>query len=64
MQKVIPAVANIVLKDIHDHAIFFHPKQKINVMSDPDDNMLVELASESKADYLITGNTNDFTMSS
>ena len=33
--------------------------QKI-ILDTNDDNMLLELAEESKADFLITGNTNDF----
>jgi len=32
------------------------------IISDKDDNKLLELAEESKADFLITGNTNDFTI--
>ncbi len=56
-------MANWVLKDINEHAILIHPKQKLNIIKDADDNMLLELAVTSKADYLITGNTNDFTIS-
>ena len=41
----------------------FYPTQKLDVIKDKDDNKLLELAVESKADFIITGNTNDFTMS-
>ncbi|MCY7410090.1 MAG: hypothetical protein LH473_07440 [Chitinophagales bacterium] len=34
------------------------------MISDLDDNKFLDLSSSSKADYLITGNTNDFTMKS
>jgi len=33
------------------------------LLGDKDDNMLLELAHESRANFLITGNTNDFTIS-
>jgi len=33
----------------------------LNIISDKDDNKIVELADESNADFIITGNTNDFT---
>lgn len=58
------ATASLVLKDIHEHARLFHPRHVLQIINDPDDNMLLELASESRADYLVTGNTNDFTISS
>ncbi len=56
--------AKIVITDIGLKAELYHPKTKINVNSDQDDNMIIELAVESNADFIITGNTNDFTMKS
>ena len=38
----------------------FKPKIKLNLISDADDNMVLELADESIADFVITGNTTDF----
>ena len=35
----------------------------IDLMSDKDDNKILELADICAADYIITGNTNDFTFS-
>lgn len=55
--------AESVLVDIASNAIFYSPKQKIKKIKDESDNMLLELAQESKADFLVTGNTNDFTIS-
>ncbi len=42
----------------------FQPKIKLNIISDIDDNKIIELADECNADFIITGNTNDFTFSS
>jgi predicted nucleic acid-binding protein len=41
----------------------FDPSVKIDLISDKDDNMLLELSVECEANFLITGNTNDFTFS-
>lgn len=49
-----------MLIDIERKAIFFTPTITLNVISDEPDNRLLELAVESGADYLITGNSNDF----
>lgn len=56
------ANAEIILAHIGSKATFFSPKRKVRIISDPDDNMLLELALECKADFLVTGNTNDFTI--
>ena len=52
--------ATWLLKDIHDYATLFYPTVEIDVIKDHDDNKLLELAVESNADFLVTGNTNDF----
>jgi putative PIN family toxin of toxin-antitoxin system len=41
----------------------FIPMIKLNIISDVKDNILLELADICSADFLITGNTNDFTFS-
>jgi predicted nucleic acid-binding protein len=41
----------------------FIPVKKLNIISDIKDNVLLELADICSADFLITGNTNDFTFS-
>ena len=51
-----------VLAQIESKATKFYPKERLEILDDKDDNRLLELASESKADFIITGNTNDFTM--
>ncbi len=54
--------AEFVLAQLESKASKYFPKEKFEIIGDKDDNRLLELASESKADYIITGNTNDFTM--
>ena len=55
--------ADIVLKQFSNIAVFFEPKISLNLIKDNDDNKLLELADESNADFLITGNSMDFNMS-
>jgi len=55
--------AESLLVDIETRATNFIPSKKINILTDTDDNMILELADECFADYIITGNTNDFTFS-
>jgi len=52
-----------VLAQIESKALKFHPTQRLDIIQDNPDNRLLELAVTSKADFIITGNTNDFTMS-
>ncbi|MDR2581393.1 MAG: putative toxin-antitoxin system toxin component, PIN family [Fibromonadaceae bacterium] len=55
--------ASDLLEEIGDKAIVFPPKIHVALLSDKDDDMFLELADESEADFLITGDTNDFTIS-
>jgi putative PIN family toxin of toxin-antitoxin system len=57
------SVALDLLKEIGNRAIIFSPTISINLLDDKDDNKFLELADESNADFLITGNANDFTIS-
>lgn len=41
-------------------AYWFEPKESINILPDPDDDMFIELAIEADASYIVTGNTHDF----
>ncbi len=54
--------AEFVLAQIESKAINFLPKERFEIIIDKNDNRLLELASEANADFIITGNTNDFTM--
>jgi putative PIN family toxin of toxin-antitoxin system len=54
--------AESLLAFIEEKSTVFVPKKKLHVISDVEDNKLLELAVESRAGFLITGNTNDFTM--
>jgi putative PIN family toxin of toxin-antitoxin system len=57
------AKAESIIVEIEAKALFFIPKIKINLIADKDDNKILELADESNADFIIIGNTNDFTFS-
>ena len=52
--------AEALLVAIETKATIFSPKIRLQLISDADDNMILELADESIADYVITGNTTDF----
>ncbi len=54
--------AQILLSDIETYGMKFTPTTKVNLISDEPDNRLLELAETCRADYLVTGNTNDFTI--
>ena len=51
---------DIVLNRLTKIAVFYEPKIYLDVIKDKDDNKLLELAVESNADFLITGNYLDF----
>jgi uncharacterized protein len=53
--------AEALLVDIETKAKKYSPKITLNIISDGDDNMILELADECEADFIITGNSNDFT---
>ncbi len=53
--------AEMLLAEIETRAVKFIPSVKLQLIADVDDNMILELADECSADFIITGNTNDFT---
>jgi putative PIN family toxin of toxin-antitoxin system len=55
--------ANSVLANIEMKAIRYQPNVTLNLISDKDDNKILELADKCTADFIITGNTTDFTFS-
>lgn len=50
-----------LLADIEEKSIMYSPNIKLDLISDKDDNKILELAYACSADYIITGNTTDFT---
>jgi putative PIN family toxin of toxin-antitoxin system len=56
------ARAQTLLTDIESCSSKFEPTKTVDIISDEADNRLLELAETCSADYLVTGNTNDFTM--
>jgi hypothetical protein len=54
--------AELVISQIESIASKYYPRDRFETIADKADNRLLELAYESNADFLITGNSNDFTM--
>lgn len=54
--------AEVVLSKIKEISALYYPIQKVELLTDVSDNKFLELAAVSSADYLITGNTIDFTL--
>jgi len=54
--------AEIILSRFEKIAWFYEPIIRLNIIKDKSDNKLLELADESNANFLITGNSIDFTM--
>ena len=50
-----------LLVEIEAKATKYNPTITLDLISDDDDNMILELADECLADFIITGNTTDFT---
>jgi putative PIN family toxin of toxin-antitoxin system len=55
--------AESLLVDIKNKSVLFIPQTSVDIISDKADNMILELADECSADFIITGNTTDFTLS-
>jgi putative PIN family toxin of toxin-antitoxin system len=49
-----------LLQLIKNHTFTVAPTRRLEVTSDPDDNVFVECADAARADYLITGNQKHF----
>ncbi|MEX0967708.1 MAG: putative toxin-antitoxin system toxin component, PIN family [Bacteroidia bacterium] len=56
--------AEFLLTRLQEYSEFYDPSDKIDLIADEPDNRLLELARQSKANFIVTGNTNDFKMSS
>jgi uncharacterized protein len=54
--------ADIVLNKLRDISTFYKTQRRIDILTDVNDNKFLELAAVSFADYLVTGNTLDFTI--
>ena len=53
--------AEALLADIETKATKYFPTITVELIADDDDNMILELADECNADFIITGNITDFT---
>jgi putative PIN family toxin of toxin-antitoxin system len=56
------AKAQTLLVEIQKRAIKYFPGVKLQIIDDVGDNKFLELAETSNANFIITGNTNDFTL--
>ncbi len=54
--------AQLLLADIKSRSLLVEPTETVAIIHDEADNRLLELAEACQADYLVTGNTDDFTM--
>jgi len=57
------AQAEILLNRLREISTQFAPKVHLEIITDENDNRFLELALTAQPDFLITGDTNDFTMS-
>lgn len=51
---------DVVLNKLQEISKFYNTNRKVEVLTDTSDNKFLELAAVSSADFLITGNTQDF----
>lgn len=54
--------ADFLIARLSEISEIYEPKEKLKIIKDEPDNRFLELADISKANFIITGNTNDFTM--
>lgn len=54
--------ADVVLTKLNEISSLYKADRKVEVLIDTSDNKFLELAAVSSADYLVTGNTLDFTI--
>lgn len=54
--------SDVVLTKLKEISKLYQTEGKIEILTDVSDNKFLELAAASSADYLITGNTLDFTI--
>lgn len=54
--------ADVVLNKLREISTFYRTDRRIDILTDTSDNKFLELAAVSYSDYLITGNSQDFTI--
>ena len=55
-----PDIVDAALRAIRENAFWVRPAIALNVCTDPDDDIFLECAQASQADYLVTGNLRHF----
>ena len=53
---------NFLIEAIQEVGVLYFPSQKFTIIKDSSDNKFLDLAYEAKADYIMTGNKNDFSI--
>lgn len=53
-------LAKDLMQDILDLSVLVHPSTHFNIIEDTDDNAFLDVAFESGANYLVTGNSKHF----
>jgi len=56
------ANADFLITRLSEISEVYEPTDQLNLIKDEPDNRLLELAAISKADFIVTRNTNDFTL--
>lgn len=56
------ANADFLITRLSELAEVYEPETELSIIKDEPDNRILELAQISKADFIVTGNTTDFTM--
>lgn len=54
--------SELLLNHLYAISVKFAPTARLDIIADEGDNRFLELALAAQPDFLITGNTNDFTM--
>ena len=52
--------ANFLISFLIEFSVYINPSERLNIAKDPDENKFLELANETNADYIISGNIKDF----
>ncbi len=58
--RIRKGLRQLLLQLIKNHSYTVVPTRRLDVTSDPDDNMFLECADAARADYLVTGNQKHF----
>jgi putative PIN family toxin of toxin-antitoxin system len=58
--KIRKGIRQQLLQLVKNHSDIVTPSRRLDVCTDPDDNVFLECADAARADYLVTGNQRHF----